>query len=57
LAHVIQGRDRGELAGIAPAGRRVHQPGITILRFEGPAVVERHSVADFATVVDQLTRD
>ena len=53
----MHGTHRGELAGIAPTGRRVQQPGITILRFEGPAVVERHSVADFATVVDQLTRD
>ncbi len=42
---------------IAPTGRRVSQPGITILRFDGERVVERHSVADFGSVVAQLTGD
>ena len=51
----MHGTHTGELAGIAPTGRRVSQPGITILRFDGDGVVERHSVADFGSVVAQLT--
>ena len=51
----MHGTHTGELAGIAPTGRRIHQPGMTILRFRGDRAVERHSVADFATVVAQLT--
>ncbi|HUI03650.1 MAG TPA: ester cyclase [Acidimicrobiales bacterium] len=51
----MHGTHTGELAGIAPTGRRVAQPGITILRFDGGHVVERHSVADFASVVAQLS--
>jgi predicted ester cyclase len=53
----MHGRHTGELAGIPPTDRTIHQPGLTILRFEGERVVERHSVADFATVVSQLTAD
>ena len=45
----------GELAGIAATGRRIHQPGFTIVRFEGAQIVERHSLADFDTVMAQIT--
>lgn len=51
----MHGTHTGELAGVAPTGRRVHQPGFTILVFDGDRVVRRYSVADFATVVDQIT--
>lgn len=50
----MHGTHTGELAGLAPTGRRIAQPGITIMRFEGEHVVERHSVADFGAVVAQL---
>jgi predicted ester cyclase len=56
-AFTMHGTHTGELAGIAPTGRRIQQPGVTILRFEGDKVVERHSVADFDTVVAQLSAD
>jgi predicted ester cyclase len=46
----IHGTHSEELAGIAATGRRIQQPGRTILGFTGDRVVERHSVADFATV-------
>ncbi len=51
----MRGTQTGELAGIAPTGRRIAQPGFTILRFDGDRVVERYSVADFGGVVAQLT--
>lgn len=51
----MHGTHTGELAGIAATGRRIEQPGFTILRFEGEHVIERHSVADFDRVVAQLT--
>jgi predicted ester cyclase len=56
-AFTMSGTHTGELAGIAPTGRRIQQPGVTILRFQGDRVVERHSVADFDTVITQLTAD
>jgi len=51
----MHGTHTGELAGIAPTGRRVVQPGFTILVFAGDRVVRRYSVADFATVIAQIT--
>ena len=51
----LHGTHTGELAGVAATGRRIQQPGVTILRFDGVRVVERHSVADFDTVVAQIT--
>jgi predicted ester cyclase len=51
----MHGTHTGEMAGIAPTGRRIAQPGVTILGFEGDRVVTRYSVADFASVVAQLT--
>ena len=51
----MHGVHTGELAGIAPTGRAIQQPGMTILRFDGDRVVERYSVADFDTVIAQLT--
>ena len=51
----MHGTHTGEMAGIAPTGRRVAQPGVTILRFEGEQVVRRYSVADFASVIEQIT--
>ena len=56
-AFTMHGTHTGELAGIAATGRRIQQPGVTILRFDGDRVIERHSVADFDTVVAQLTAD
>lgn len=53
----MHGTHTGELAGIAPTGRRIQQPGLTILRFESDHVVERHSIVDMVTVIDQLTAD
>ena len=51
----MHGTHTGELAGIAPTGRRIAQPGVTILVFDGDRVVARHSVADFGSVVAQIT--
>jgi predicted ester cyclase len=51
----MRGTQTGELVGIAPTGRRIAQEGMTILRFEDERVVERFSVADFGSVVAQLT--
>jgi predicted ester cyclase len=51
----MRGVQTGEFAGIPPTGRSIAQSGVTILRFEGDKVVERHSVADFAGVIAQLT--
>jgi len=51
----MRGTHTGDLAGIAPTGRRVAQPGFTILEFDGDKVVRRYSVADFGTVVAQIT--
>jgi len=56
-AFTMHGTHTGELAGIAATGRRIQQPGVTILTFDGDRVIERHSVADFDTVVAQLTAD
>lgn len=53
----MHGTHTGEMAGIAPTGRRIAQPGLTIMRFEGGKVVERHSVADFGAVISQLTAE
>jgi predicted ester cyclase len=53
----MHGTHTGEMAGIAPTGRRIAQPGFTIMRFEGGKVVERHSVADFGAVISQLTAE
>jgi predicted ester cyclase len=46
---------RGELAGVAPTGRRIHQPVMTILRFADDRCVERWSIADFPAVMAQIT--
>ena len=46
----MHGTHAGEMAGIAPTGRRIAQPGLTIMRFEAGKVIERHSVADFGAV-------
>jgi len=51
----MHGTHTGDLAGVAPTGRRVTQPGFTILVFDGARVVRRYSVADFATVIAQIT--
>ncbi len=52
--------DRIQLHGyseqpMAKSGSRGSEPGFTIVRFEGAQIVERHSLADFDTVVAQLT--
>jgi predicted ester cyclase len=51
----MHGTHTGELAGVAPTGRRIAQPGITILVFDGARVIERYSVADFGAVYAQIT--
>ena len=51
----MHGTHTGPLAGVAATGRRVSQPGITICVFDGEKVVQRYSVADFATVMEQIT--
>ena len=53
----MHGTHTGELAGIAPTGRRIAQPGLTILRFDGTHVIARYSVADFGTVIAQLVAE
>src|SRR4051794_28908520 len=53
----MHGTHVGELAGVAPTGRRIEQPGLTILVFDRDRVVQRYSVADFATVVAQLVAE
>ncbi len=50
----MHGTHVAELAGVAATGRRIAQPGITILRFEGDRAVERWSVADMHSVLVQI---
>ena len=42
----MHGTHTGPLAGVAPTGRRVSQPGITICVFDEDEVAQRYSVAD-----------
>jgi predicted ester cyclase len=51
----MHGTHTGELAGVAATGRRIAQPGVTILVFDGNQVVRRYSVAEFGSVVAQIT--
>ena len=51
----MHGTHTGEMAGVAPTGRRVAQPGFTILAFDGDKTVQRYSVADFGSVIEQIT--
>ena len=50
----FSGTHKGEFIGIASTGRLVRMPGITILRFDGGACVERWSQSDFFGMFQQL---
>jgi predicted ester cyclase len=50
----MTGRHVGEFLGVSAMGIEIALPGITILRFEGPAVVERWSQADVLGLLVQL---
>ena len=51
----LSGTHTGEMAGVAPTGRRVVQPVMTFLRFANARCVERWSIADFPAVMAQIT--
>jgi len=54
IRFTMTGRHVGEFMGVAPTGRDIALPGITILRFRGERVVERHSTADMLGLLVQL---
>ena len=45
---------RGEFMGIAPTGRRVTMPGMSILRIAGGKIVEEWAMPDFLGLMQQL---
>jgi predicted ester cyclase len=51
---VVHATHQGPFQGIAPTGKRIIQPGITILRFSEGKCVERWSQADFMGLLSQL---
>jgi predicted ester cyclase len=51
---VVHATHQGPFQGIAPTGKQVVQPGITILRFAEGKCVERWSQADFMGLLSQL---
>ena len=51
---VVHATHQGPFQGIAPTGKRVTQPGITILQFSEGKCVERWSQADFMGLLSQL---
>jgi hypothetical protein len=54
IRFTMGGRHAGEFMGVKPTGVEIALPGITILRFEGDRVVERHSQADVLVLLVQL---
>jgi len=48
------GTNRGKFMGIAPTGKQIIVPVITINRFIGGKIVERWSVSDQLTMLQQL---
>jgi predicted ester cyclase len=50
----MRGVHTGEFLGAPATGRRFELAGMTILRFDGPRVVERWSTADFLGMLTQL---
>ena len=50
----VEAEHKGTFQGLAPTGRKVTLPGITILRFENGKCVERWSHADFLGLLAQL---
>lgn len=48
------GTHRGELQGVPASGRPFDVPGITILRFGERRCVERWSVADLRSLMEQI---
>jgi predicted ester cyclase len=54
IRFTMTGRHGGEFMGVPPSGTDIALPGITILRFAGDRVVERHSQADMLGLLVQL---
>ena len=54
IRFTMTGRHVGEFMGVGPTGRDIALPGITILRFGGERVVERHSTADMLGLLVQI---
>ena len=50
----LTGRHEGAFMGIAPTGRDIALPGITVLHFRGGAVVERWVCSDMLGLLVQL---
>ena len=54
IRFTMTGTHGGEFMGVPATGRPVELPGITILHFEGPCVIERHSSADMLGLLMSL---
>jgi steroid delta-isomerase-like uncharacterized protein len=55
VSHVTsRGTHRGELMGIAPTGRQVTVPAISISRFKGDQIVEDWEIMDLFGMLQQL---
>jgi predicted ester cyclase len=54
IRFTMTGRHVGEFMGAGATGRDIALPGITILRFAGDRVIERHSTADMLGLLVQL---
>ncbi|MGE2836290.1 ester cyclase [Mycobacterium sp. SMC-4] len=57
VLNAVQGTHRGEFLGIAPTGRRVDASAFQLYRIEDGRLAEHWEVADFATLLRQLTGD
>lgn len=51
----VQGTHRGEFLGMAPTGLAVDAPAFQLYRVEDGRLAEHGEVADFATLIRQLT--
>jgi steroid delta-isomerase-like uncharacterized protein len=51
----VQGTHRGEFLGMAPTGLAVDAPAFQLYRVEDGRLAEHWEVADFATLIRQLT--
>jgi SnoaL-like polyketide cyclase len=54
IRFTMTGTHVGEFMGVPPTGRDILLPGITILRFQGDAVIERWSIANLLGLLVQL---
>jgi steroid delta-isomerase-like uncharacterized protein len=54
IRFTMTGTHAGAFMGVPATGRPVALPGITILHFEGPRVIERHSSADMLGLLVSL---